>query len=66
MAFNRSYDGGKNHYPVDSAIHLSYNRPHNERLTMTKKMADVHFIRMHCCRKTFKKASGRTAFEVQT
>ena len=25
----------------------------------SEKMADVHFIRMHCDRKSFKKANGR-------
>ncbi len=29
------------------------------KLTMTKKMADVHFTRMHCGRKSFIKANRR-------
>ena len=29
------------------------------KLTITKKMAEVHFSRMHCGRKSFKKANGR-------
>ncbi len=29
------------------------------QLTITKKKADVHFTRMHCGRKSFKKGNGR-------
>ncbi len=30
------------------------------KLTIMKKMADVHFTRMHCVRKSLKKANRRT------
>ncbi len=34
------------------------------KLTMTKKMADVHFTRTHCGQKLLKKANGRLLKEM--
>ena len=38
---------------VEDGLSQTFNR------IITKKMADVHFIRMHCGRKSLKKANGR-------
>ncbi len=38
---------------------FSCNGKFSIQLTITKKMADVQFARIHCARKLFKKANGR-------
>ncbi len=47
-------------FVYESSINMSWIHSSNSlQLTIMKKMTDVHFTRVHCSRKSLKKANGR-------